>query len=62
MLNVEKIENGFIVRIEQDEPEWSNEGKTKQVMGTDLPPEKIWYGKDQDAVFTIMKEHYFEEA
>lgn len=52
MLTVEKIENGFIIRIEQpDGPEWSGEPKSTQVMGTDIPPEK--------SIHMIMKEHYF---
>ena len=58
MLVIEEIENGFLVRIEQENPAWERE-KPKQIL--ELPPEKIWYCKDDVAVYSTLKEHFFDE-
>ena len=61
IMMVEKIQNGYLVRIEQeDEPDWKEGGsKSQRIMGTDVPAEKIWFAKNKDEVFTIQDEHYF---
>lgn len=58
---VEPIQNGYLVIIEQPEPEeWDKDSpKTKQVAGIEVCPTKTWYAKDREEINKILTEHYF---
>ncbi len=59
--SVEPIENGYLILIEQPEPEeWDNESpRSKRVAGIDVSPTKTWYAKNRKEMDAILTEHYF---
>lgn len=58
---IEPIENGYLVVIDQPEPEeWDKDSpSTTRIAGIDVGPTKTWFAKDEDTINKILKVQYF---